>query len=218
MTLWKDLRDRARSRAEGRAWARENPGSGAPAPLDRKTVVFLDCGDTLADEATEVKHAVGHTLRARLIPGAARTVRRLARRGYTLALVADGFVLTFVNILKPRRLWNLFRVRAISETVGVDKPDPAMFRYALDRLGVPPDRWSQVVMVGNNLERDIAGAKDLGLTTVWIDWAPRRRKNPLTPSEVPDYTIRVPLELVDVVDRIDAAGRWWRPLAGAGRG
>lgn len=213
MTVVKDWRSRIRSRAEGRAWARSQGAAGPAVPFDRKTVVFLDCGDTLADEATEEKHPVGHTLRAQMIPGAVETVKRLRRRGYTLALVADGYVLTFENILKPRGLWNLFRVHAISEQVGVDKPDPAMFRLALDHLGIPQTAWTQVVMVGNNLERDIAGAKDLGLTTVWIDWAPRRRKNPLTPSEVPDHTIENPSDLLEVIEAIDAQGRWWLPEA-----
>lgn len=218
MKLWKDWQDRFRSRSEGRAWARAHKEPSGLRPLDRKTVVFLDCGDTLADEATEEKHALGHTLRAEMIPGAVETVRRLHRKGYTLALVADGFVLTFENILKPRGLWPLFRVLAISEQVGCDKPDQAMFRFALDRLGVPQAAWAQVVMVGNNLERDIAGAKDLGLTTVWIDWAPRRRKNPLTPSEVPDHTIKHPLELLEVIDQIDRRGSWWRPVSGKNHG
>ena len=63
---------------------------------------------------------------------------------------------------------------------------------------------AQVVMVGNNLRRDIAGAKALGLTTVWIDWAPRRRKVPRTPDEHPDHTIAEPLELLAVLERLEA--------------
>lgn len=174
-----------------------------PDPRLRRVVVFFDCGDTLADEGTEVKDATGATRSARLIPGAARTVRRLKRRGYTLALVADGPRATFENILKPRRLWQLFDAYAISGDVGVTKPDARMFHTALDALEIPDDERHTVVMVGNNLFRDIKGANDLGLTTVWLDWAPRRSKVPADPSEVPDHTIKNPLELLPIIERLE---------------
>jgi FMN phosphatase YigB (HAD superfamily) len=81
----------------------------------RRFTVLFDCGDTLVDEATEVKDARGATLRAELIPGAADTVRELHRRGYRLGLVADGFVDTFRNVLTQHGLWDLFSAMAISE-------------------------------------------------------------------------------------------------------
>ena len=59
-------------------------------------------------------------------------------------------------------------------------------------------------MVGNNLERDIKGANALGIISVWLNWSPRRSKIPADDSEVPQYTILQPLELLDVIDRIEA--------------
>ena len=60
-------------------------------------------------------------------------------------------------------------------------------------------------MVGNNLARDIKGANQLGITSVWLDWAPRRAKTPADASEKPDYTIKTPLELLDVLKDIEAS-------------
>jgi len=176
-----------------------------PDPRVRRTVVFLDCGDTIADEGTEVKDENEVTQRADLIPGAAKMVRKLKQMGYTLALVADGPRGTFENILKPRRLWNLFDTYAISHEVGAIKPDASMFRKALDDLGIEPHEYASVVMVGNNLYRDIKGANDVGLTTVWLDWAPRRSKVPADASETPDYTIKMPLELIGVIEKLEAS-------------
>jgi FMN phosphatase YigB (HAD superfamily) len=169
----------------------------------RRIVVLLDCGDTLVDEGTEVKDERGATLRAEMIPGAERALRRLHRRGYTLALVADGFVDTFRNVLMPRGLWELFSARAISEEVGVDKPESAMFTRALDDLRLGSEDYWRVVMVGNNLERDIAGARRLGLGTIWVNWAPRRRKLAEHPDERPDYTIAGPSELPALIARLE---------------
>ena len=177
------------------------------APRDPRSspvrAVLLDAGDTLVDEATQVT-VDGEIVRAELIPGAAALVGALAGR-WPLALVADGPRSTFANVLGHQHgLLDAFDALAISGDVGVEKPDPAMFTTALDALGVGADGRAQVVMVGNNLRRDIAGAKALGLTTVWIDWAPRRRKVPRTPDEHPDHTIAEPLELLAVLERLEA--------------
>ena len=176
---------------------------GAQATALNILAVFLDCGDTLADEETEQKDATGTTLAAQLIPGAAETLRALTARGYPLALVADGPVGTFKNILTQHKLHHLFSAFAISETVGVSKPHPRMFIHALDQLGISSRDYGRVVMVGNNLERDIRGANALGLLSVWLDWAPRRSKIPSDETEVPMYTIKTPQELLSVIDTIE---------------
>jgi putative hydrolase of the HAD superfamily len=165
--------------------------------------ICFDFGDTLADEATEEKDATGVTLRADLIPGAAALVRELKRRGYPLALVADGYPGTYRNVLAQHALYDCFDVFAISEEVGVVKPDARMFTHALDLLGVPPAAYARTVMVGNHLERDIKGANALGMISVWLDWAPRRSKIPADSSELPAFTIRTPIELLAVLEQIE---------------
>jgi HAD superfamily hydrolase (TIGR01549 family) len=165
--------------------------------------ICLDCGDTLADEATEIKDASEVTLRAALIPGAAELVRELARRGYRLALVADGPPATFANILTQHRLYDYFDAFAISGHVGCVKPDRRIFVHALDQLGIQPGEYGRALMVGNNLARDIKGANALGMISVWLDWAPRRAKIPADASETPRYTIKQPLELLQVIERLE---------------
>jgi putative hydrolase of the HAD superfamily len=54
-----------------------------------------------------------------------------------------------------------------SATVGVAKPDPAIFTMALDALGVPPSR--AVLHVGDSLRYDVAGALAAGLQPVHLD-------------------------------------------------
>ena len=166
--------------------------------MNNLLAVCFDCGDTLADEATEVKDARGATLRADLIPGAADVVRELKRRGYPLALVADGPTATFANILTQHKLYGCFDAFAISEEVGVEKPNPRIFIHALAQLGIRREDYGRVIMVGNNLARDIKGANALGLISVWLDWAPRRAKTPADASEVPQYTIKTPAALLSL--------------------
>jgi HAD superfamily hydrolase (TIGR01549 family) len=168
----------------------------------RPLAVCFDFGDTLADEATEIKDETQTTLRAELIPGAARLLRELKRLGFPLALVADGRPGTYRNVLKQHGVYDLFDVLAISEEVGAEKPDPRMFEHALQQLGIGPEGYGRVIMVGNHLARDVKGANTLGLICVWLDWAPRRPKVPADEWEVPRFTIKEPLQLLEVLSQL----------------
>jgi putative hydrolase of the HAD superfamily len=82
-----------------------------------------------------------------------------------------------------------------------------MFIHVLDQLAVPRAAYAQTMMVGNHLERDIKGANALGMISVWLDWAPRRSKVPANEFERPQYTIRTPLELLAVIETVEASAQ-----------
>lgn len=166
--------------------------------------ILMDSGDTLVDEGSEVRAGSELVLEAQLIPGAAELVRGLRQRGYRLGLVADGLSASFQNVLgRQHGLLGQFEVLAISEEVGASKPHPLMFETALAGLDISPEQFGQVVMVGNHLARDIRGANALGLISVWLDWSPRRPKSPADVLEEPRYTIHAPLDLLDILDRLE---------------
>jgi len=164
---------------------------------------LFDLGDTLMIEESEVKDAEGTTLRADLIPGVAEAVRGLKDQGYQLALVADSRPHTPPNVLRQHGLLELFDYLAISEVVGATKPDAQIFNSALDALGIAPTDYHRVVMVGNNLERDVVGANRLGLISVFFHWNDRRRSEPQTEQEEPGHTVTSVAELVALIERLD---------------
>jgi putative hydrolase of the HAD superfamily len=168
--------------------------------------ICVDSGDTLIDEATEIRNEADIVMTADLIPGAGQMMRALKERGYRLALVADGYAQSFRNILGQHGLFDLFEVHAISSEVGVSKPHADMFRCALDGLGIAPADYGRVIMLGNHLGRDVKGANELGLISVWLDWSPRRAKIPADASEQPRYTIKEPLALLTLLDEIEKEG------------
>jgi HAD superfamily hydrolase (TIGR01549 family) len=53
-----------------------------------------------------------------------------------------------------------------SEEAGVSKPDPIIFRMALDRLACGP---ADAVMVGDSWAADVAGARAAGIAPVWFN-------------------------------------------------
>ena len=172
----------------------------------RLAALFVDCGDTLVDERTEVKLDGSEVVvTGELIPGSDLVLAKLKRMGHTLVLVADGPVATFENLLKPRGMWEHFSDHIISERVGVHKPDPAMFRQALAAIGLDESRAAETAMVGNNLSRDILGANRMGIASIFMKWSTLRTHIPESREEVPDFTISFIDDLPDLVDRIDTA-------------
>ena len=62
-------------------------------------------------------------------------------------------------------LCSFFEVLVDSHCVGAEKPDPAIFRAALEGLGATPD---ETVLIGNSLRRDREGARRMGMRFIWI--------------------------------------------------
>ena len=57
---------------------------------DKQLVIFIDSGDTIIDESTEIRNEEGIVIHADTIPGAAETLRTLYESGYTIALGRRG--------------------------------------------------------------------------------------------------------------------------------
>lgn len=165
--------------------------------------VFLDSGDTLVNEDTEVFDDEGYVIEAGLIPGALEMVNALTREGYRLALVADGRVRSFATILGGHGIEPHFHAQVISEAEGCSKPDARMFQKAISSLGLSQGDAKDIVMVGNHLERDIGGANQLGIISIWQSWSKKRTHIPEFDHEIPRYTIRTPGELPALLEEIE---------------
>lgn len=108
---------------------------------------------------------------------------------HRLALITDGA--SHEQRLKIERhgLAERFEVIAVSREVGARKPDPAIFRHALDALDVPGER---AVHVGDVLERDVAGAQATGMRGVWLNRTAQTRP-PDGPQPDAEITSLAPL-------------------------
>lgn len=165
--------------------------------------IFFDLGDTLMDETTEIKDQNLVTIDAELVDGAKEILIKLKEMGYKIALVADTKIGTYKNVLGKFDMFKYFNCFAISEELGFQKPDPRIFLFALDSLGIEEKDYKNVVMVGNNLRRDIVGANRLGLISVWFHWNDRYPSKPENEEEVPKFEIRRLSELLEVIERLE---------------
>ena len=70
------------------------------------------------------------------------------------------------DICKELGLEPYMDVIVSSGEAGADKPDPAIFRFALERAGVDP---GEAIHVGDQYLQDVVGARNVGITPIFID-------------------------------------------------
>ena len=130
--------------------------------------------------------------RLRLYPYV-REVLGVLRAHIPLAVVTDAQQANARGELHQVGLLGYFDPIVVSGDYGFRKPDPRLFRYALDALGVAAE---DAVHVGNDMHRDVFGARELGLRTVMFDSDQGTKEHPDT---VPDHTITDHRELLDLL-------------------
>jgi len=93
----------------------------------------------------------------------ASLLARLARHA-RLGIVSN-FYGNLARVCDDAGIRPLFSVLVDSAQVGCAKPDPRIFRHALDALGLGP---ADATFVGDSLSRDMAGARTLGMRHIWL--------------------------------------------------
>jgi HAD superfamily hydrolase (TIGR01509 family) len=69
------------------------------------------------------------------------------------------------DVIHRDGLDGFFEVWGVSDDVGLEKPDPALFAHVLHEAGAEP---STSVMVGDRLDYDVRPAKAAGMRAVWV--------------------------------------------------
>jgi putative hydrolase of the HAD superfamily len=98
-------------------------------------------------------------------PDAEPALRGLRERGMRL-LAVSNWDCSLSAVLERCGLGELLDAVVTSAEVGASKPDPAIFRAALERAGSGPD---QALHVGDTPEEDLAGARAAGIRALLID-------------------------------------------------
>jgi putative hydrolase of the HAD superfamily len=122
-----------------------------------------DGTEEIIDTLAEAHERVG--LWTVAIEDAVATVRALKTSGRRLGVVsnAEGRVERDLN---GAGFEGLFETVVDSHLVGVEKPDPEIFRIAMERMGVNPET---AIFLGDVPSVDVAGARAAGLTAVLLD-------------------------------------------------
>jgi putative hydrolase of the HAD superfamily len=126
--------------------------------------VGFDLPDDVIDHIVTLDHSA-YSNSMSIEPQTLTVLQDLAARGYPMGVVSNVTLLPQLMRADLDRLGiePLLEASVFSSEVGVRKPDPRIFREALDRLGSDP---AETVFVGDRLYDDITGARGVGMRAV----------------------------------------------------
>lgn len=127
-----------------------------------------------------------------VIPGAHEVMEYLKSRGYGLHMCSNGFHEVQYRKLQACGLKEYFDTIVLSEDAGVNKPLPGYFDYAFHTTGACP---ASTLMIGDNFQTDILGAKGAGLDVMWFNPAPETNKA----TEAVNYEIHNLREILSIL-------------------
>ncbi|MFD2161844.1 YjjG family noncanonical pyrimidine nucleotidase [Paradesertivirga mongoliensis] len=100
-----------------------------------------------------------------LFPQAHETLSYLQEK-YTLHLISNGFKESTELKIQVTGLAKYFENIVISEVVGINKPDKAIFEFALNAAKA---RKEESIMIGDSIEADIRGAIGFGMEAIYFN-------------------------------------------------
>ncbi len=131
----------------------------------------------------------------RAYPQAGPLLGRLSRR-FRLAVIANQSA-GAEERLRRYGLLDYFDFVLGSADIGLQKPDPRIFRLALEKAGCTPH---EAAMIGDRPDYDIYPAKQLGLRTIRVRQGPAACQVPRSPDYEADVTVNSLDELGEVLE------------------
>ncbi|WP_457741381.1 TIGR02253 family HAD-type hydrolase [Thermococcus sp.] len=132
---------------------------------------------------------INYPHKLRVYPDVVPILKWLRESGYALGIVTSGPEYQRLK-LKLTGLEKYFDVVVTRDDARAIKPEPRIFLYALEKLGLKPE---EAVYVGDSLSQDVYGAKHVGMTAVWIN------RDGSYGYHMADYEIRTLYELKKVL-------------------
>ena len=116
-----------------------------------------------------------------LFPHCIELLEYLTAKKYPMHLITNGFEKTQYQKIKNSGIDRFFTHMVTSEQAGIMKPHAAIFEYALN---LTKSTAEKCIMIGDTLEVDILGAKNMGMDTVYFNPA-----KPHNDKVIPTYVI-----------------------------
>ena len=133
-----------------------------------KKGILIDFGDTIIIQKVDDTAPLS-MMKLNLFPDSFQALSRLKDMGFNIILVSNTTQSTSNDVkvaLEKLGIGHFFDAVVTSFDVGKEKPAREMFMSALETAGLKPD---EALMVGDDLEKDILGAKRIGIDGVLVD-------------------------------------------------
>lgn len=123
------------------------------------------------------------------------TLMELVKRGIKMCIVSDAPKLPVWMRIVSLNLQHYFEFVLTFDDTGEKKPSSKPFLMALEKLGTKPE---ETLMIGDWAERDIVGAKKVGIKTVFAKYGDEFN----TKESGADFEITDIIQLLDIVDKL----------------
>ncbi|MFI5162406.1 MAG: YjjG family noncanonical pyrimidine nucleotidase [Sphingobacteriales bacterium] len=157
------------TRHNHRLWAEYHVGKITKAELRdaRFKQTFVDMGlhPDVMPSGFEDAYVKLCPTKTNLFPDAHETLQYLQSK-YVLHLISNGFLESTTLKISGTDIGKYFENVIISEVVGVNKPDKAIFQHALDLAGAT---IPESLMIGDSLEADVYGALNFGMDAIYFN-------------------------------------------------
>ena len=129
-------------------------------------------------------------------PGVTYTLIELRKRGYKLCVISDAPAFQVWSRLAGMNLHHYFDEVITFDESQIKKPHELPFKIALEKLNLKAE---EVLMVGDDPQRDIKGAKKLGIITVLAKYGQIFPVDEADREQIPDYAIDDVRELLKLL-------------------
>lgn len=140
------------------------------------TLCALGVDDRKLGEAMALGFIKGISATTHLFPHAIETLEYLFKK-YTLHVITNGFEEVQFSKLNNSDMARYFSKVITSEEAGCKKPDPEIFHHALRKTGA---RANESLMIGDDLEVDMAGARRVGIDQLYVNHGKKQHADPVT--------------------------------------
>jgi len=130
-----------------------------------KTFIELGVAPEKVPNQFEIDYVQVSPTKTNLFEGSEKVLDYLQKK-YTLHIISNGFKETTLTKMEMCNLNPYFSNVIISEDVGVNKPDKAIFEYALKKAGAQKE---ESIMIGDSIEADIRGAQGYGMKAIFFN-------------------------------------------------
>lgn len=110
---------------------------------------------------------------------------------YKMHIISNGFSEIQDNKINNSGLGGYFEHVVLSDVIGVNKPHPKIYHYLLTTARVKPE---EVIMIGDNIKTDIAGAQGVGIEQIWFN-----ERNEEAENIKPTYEVKKLYEIKSIL-------------------
>lgn len=141
-----------------------------------KTLAHFGCGDRALGECLGKTYISISPYKTALMPNALEVLDHLAGK-YKLHIITNGFDEVQGIKLQKSGISKFFDVVITSEMASARKPSPEVFELAMAKASASV---SASIMIGDDLDTDIAGARNLGMDQVYFNPHENAHNDPVT--------------------------------------